>query len=94
MEGLRGELTTLIVAVADETPYIYTADAPITKIICRQSNVQWMQAASSANRDVVINTSVRLSAVGRIVVSDWKIPGAKNYSNMVYPVFHFNLASG
>ncbi|WP_312939915.1 hypothetical protein [Oscillibacter sp.] len=90
IKEIKGELTTLIVVVDHQTPYIHEIDSPITEISCTQSNVRWTQMSSSSNIDTN-QTSARLAATGYLNVSDGDASAPDRLSNTVYPVFTFLL---
>ncbi|WP_294857308.1 hypothetical protein [uncultured Oscillibacter sp.] len=90
IKEITGELTTLIVVVDDQTPYIYEINQPITEISCAQSNVRWTQMSSSSNIGTD-QTSARLAATGYLTISDGDVSAPDRLSNTIYPLFTFLL---
>lgn len=89
-EEVRGTLSTLVIIVDADTPYIYTVRDPLSKVWCEHNDITWTQL-NSYNTIGVNKISVRLGAAGYISTSTKNVRNQELLSNTLYPTFSVSI---
>lgn len=85
-EQVRGILSTLVLVVNDDIPYIYTVRNPMTKVWCERGDITWTHL-SSYNVVDTNGVTVRLGAAGYISMAMKNERHPEQLSNTLYPTY-------